>query len=587
MLARGDDRSSLLITRFFARGKRTEIHRPGAFCGVWDVPEPAEALRQLGAETVWQEDRIAFGGAPVWTDRLEEIVVSGEVVLSNTAELRAELDRPEAVAGELLAELIRCYGMNAGKYALGMFAVAAFDRRKGELHLLRDSVGGRTLYYADAGRQGCWFSGRLQPLRKSPVVSREISLPALQHYLTCAFVPGEQTMWRDARELSPGTVLSLPGRTRHTYWEPREGEWDTEEPLESCARRLRPLLEEAVQCVLPDSGPTGVFLSGGLDSSLITALAKQVAPGEVHTFAVHFGPEYRNELEFSSLVAAHCGTHHHIVELPGKVIRDHLLETLALLDDPIGDPLTTPNLLLARAAAKETGVVLNGEGGDPCFGGPKNLPMLLHTLYGQVEPCESAYLRSYQKCYDDLPRLLTPDIQAALKERPETLFTPFFDERRMSSYLNRLMWINVRLKGADHILTKVNNLTTATGLLAHAPLFDRRIVEMSFSIPPDYKLTGATEKAVLKRAVADLLPETILSRPKSGMLVPVQGWFRKELKHFARHHLLGRHARTRPYFNLDVVREWLDYKGSLFPRHGVKLWLLLTLELWLRAQEEG
>lgn len=584
--ANTQDRTSRRLLPFFGTGKRSGPCCPGAFCGVWDVKEPAEALRRLGVEAVWHDHRAAFGGAAVWTDRSGEIVVCGEVVLSNTTELRAHLDYPDAEAGKLLAELVRCYGIEAGKHALGMFAVAAYNRRDGKLLLIRDSVGARTLYYAGGGSQGCWFAGRLHLLRRCPAVSRELSLPALQHYLACAFVPGEQTFWRDVRELAPGTALSFPGPIPHLYWEPREGEWDPDEPLESCASRLRPLLEEAVRCVLPNSGPTGVFLSGGLDSSLITALTKQQAPGEVHTFAVHFGPEYRNELEFSSLVAAHCGTRHHVLELPGKTIRDHLLETLALLDDPIGDPLTTPNLLLARTASRETDVVLNGEGGDPCFGGPKNLPMMLHALYGQTETCETAYLRSYQKCYDDLPRLLTPDVQSALTEPPETLFTPFFIMPHMPSYLNRLMWINVRLKGADHILTKVNNLTTAAGLQAYSPLFDKRIVERSFAIPPDYKLTGATEKAVLKRAVADLLPAAILQRPKSGMLVPVQGWFRKELKSFARHHLLERRARTRPYLNTSVVREWLDYQGSLFPRHGVKIWLLLTLELWLRVQEE-
>jgi len=568
--------------------------RPGAFCGVWGVRNPAEALRQMGVEAAWHDARVAFGGAAVWTDRTGEIVVSGDVLLTNLMELRGQMELLDAEAGELLAELIRCYGADAGRHALGMFAVAAYDRRNGELLLLRDSVGARTLYYADdkhhGENRGCWFATRLHLLRRCPAVSGEISLTALQQYLCCAFVPGEQTMWQNAYEIAPGTARSLPDRSAHVYWEPRETEWDPDESLESCAHRLRPLLTEAVECVLPASGSVGVFLSGGLDSSLITALAKQSAAGDVHTFAVHFGAEYRNELEFSGMVAAHCGTRHRVLELSGKQIRDHLLETMALLDDPIGDPLTTPNLLLARAAKEETGIILNGEGGDPCFGGPKNLPMLLHTLYGQTEGCEAAYLRSFQKCYDDLPRLLTSDVHGMLEGMgpeawPERLFAPFFDPQHMRAYLNRLMWINVRLKGADHILTKVNNLTTSVGLLAHAPLFDRRVVDMSFSLPPDYKLTGTTEKAVLKRAVADLLPEAILTRPKSGMLVPVQFWFRKELKSFARAYLLDRRARLRPYINQAVVREWLNYQGNLFPRHGVKLWLLLSLELWLRAQE--
>ncbi len=310
-------------------------------------------------------------------------------------------------------------------------------------------------------------------------------------------------------------------------------------------------------------------------------------PGPVHTYAINFGPKYPNELTFSSLVAEHCGTCHHILTVTGKEIRDTLMDTMRAVDDPIGDPLTVPNLLLGRQAAKDTDVILNGEGGDPCFGGPKNQSLLLHEFYTPDDSREAAYLRSYQKCYDDLPQLLSPEVQSVLSqaEPQEELLTPFMTNTTMLHYINKLMQINVRLKGADQILTKVSNLTQANGLLGRSPLFDRRIVDASFTIPPDYKLAGVIEKAVLKRAVADLLPEAVLTRPKSGMLVPVQGWFRQELRRFASDLLLDRRARIRPYINREIIKQWFAYRGNLWPRHGVKLWLLLTLEVWLRAQE--
>jgi asparagine synthase (glutamine-hydrolysing) len=213
--------------------------------------------------------------------------------------------------------------------------------------------------------------------------------------------------------------------------------------------------------------------------------------------------------------------------------------------------------------------------------------MLLHTLYDPAGRREAAYLRAFQKCYDDLPRLLAPEVQRALAKAPpqEALLTPFLTDPGIRHFLNRLMALNVRFKGADHILTKVNNLTAANGLLGRSPLFDRRVVEASFTIPPEYKLAGSVEKAVLKRAAADLLPESILTRPKSGMLVPVQRWFQRDLKRFARGMLLSRQARVGAYLNREMIAEWLAYRGSLWARHGVKLWLLLSLEVWLRAQE--
>lgn len=553
--------------------------------GVYGVTDPARALRSLGIIPAWSDADVAFGGAPVWANSSGTVIACGELVLDNAEDLRRMLDKPQAEAGELLAHLALCHGDQAGKHARGMFAVALWNTREKILTLLRDGVGARTLYYASSGR-ACWFGARLRALRRCPAVSDALSLPALRDYLACAFVPGSQTLWRDVSELRPGTTRTWPGGAAHSYWEPAEDTSEWAEPMETHASRLRALLEEAVRDCLPIAGPTGIFLSGGLDSSLVTALAARDAPGPLHTFAIHFGPEYPHELEYSDLVARHCGTRHHVIALPAKNIRETLPETMAALDDPIGDPLTTPNLILGRAAALETGVALNGEGGDPCFGGPKNLPMLLHELYGGETGRAGAYLRAFQKCYDDLPRLLLPDVRTALRDSPpEAFLTPLLDDEASAHYLNRLMYVNTRFKGADHILTKVSNLTSACGLLGRSPLFDRRVVAASFAIPPEFKLSGASEKAVLKRAVADLLPDVILTRPKSGMLVPVQSWFAHDLRPMARSLLLSRRSRIRPYLDQALVREWLEGRPHLRPRAGVKLWLLLTLELWLRGNE--
>jgi asparagine synthase (glutamine-hydrolysing) len=273
-----------------------------------------------------------------------------------------------------------------------------------------------------------------------------------------------------------------------------------------------------------------------------------------------------------------------VLELPAATIERHLPESLAALDDPIGDPLTTPNLLIGRAAARETDTILNGEGGDPSFGGPKNTPMLLHALYGG-DDLATAYLRSFAKCADDLPVLLSREARAALEGAPPAgdWFAPWLVDGGMRHFLNRLLDVNVRFKGADHILTKVANLTMANGLAGRSPLADRRVIDAGFSIPPEHKLAGAVEKAVLKAAVADLLPAEVVHRPKSGMLVPVQAWFQGELRPFARAMLLDRAARTAPYLDQLTVQQWLDTPHE--PRRGVKLWLLLTLELWLRVNE--
>ncbi|HLV80408.1 MAG TPA: asparagine synthase-related protein, partial [Chthonomonadaceae bacterium] len=315
-----------------------------AWLGVCGVPDPAAALRACGAAPAWSDGQAAFSG-PTAQDASGTVVVCGSVILDNLRELRQALDLPDAAPGALLAELYRCHGAQAIRHARGMYAVAVWEAQDRKLVLLRDGVGARTLYYATAG-QAAWVASRLQTLRTTPAVSSSLSLPALRNYLTCAFVPGAETLWQDAREVRPGAAVTLPEGESQTVWEPEEGAWDREEPLEAAAARLRPLLEDAVQVCLPASGPTGVFLSGGLDSSLVTALAARFAPGPLYTYAIHFGQDYPNELAFSGMVAAHCHTRHRVIELSGKRIGEILPETLAALDDPIGDPLTTPNLIL-------------------------------------------------------------------------------------------------------------------------------------------------------------------------------------------------------------------------------------------------
>lgn len=557
------------------------------FVGVFGLPDLAGALRRAGHPVGWTDGEVAFSGAEAWVSPDGNLVVTGEAVLDPHEATPGDLACPRKSPLEHFGGLYLRFGSQAARYALGMFALAVWDRKSRELHLFRDATGARTLYHARRGGE-CWFSTRLRGLRRSPLVSGELSLPALRAYLTLAYVPGELTLWKDARELRPGTQMTLPTGTITTYWEPEEKETAAGETLESCAQGLRPLLEECVRVRLPAEGPVGIYLSGGLDSSLVVALAARLHQGPVHTYAIHFGNEYPNELAFSGMVARHCGTRHQVLELPARLIRDTLAETLAELDDPIGDPLTVPNYLLGRAARKDVEVVLNGEGGDPLFGGPKNLPMLLHELYGDSGAArEPAYLRAYQKCYDDLPALLTEPVRKELAGEPplEAMVQPFLRDPHTRHYLNRLMRINTCLKGADHILTKVGNLTSVHGLVGRSPLFDRRLVEAAFAIPPEYKLSAAEEKAVLKRAVADLLPQEILTRPKSGMLVPVQAWFKRDFKRYAASRLLGRGSRIRPYLNQDLIRTWLRYQGNLWPRHGVKLWLVLTLEEWLRVNQ--
>ncbi|MFB2921656.1 asparagine synthetase B family protein [Aerosakkonema funiforme] len=569
-------------------GAKSLFDRPSANIPVVEVSPTWRVawgkVDSITEDVAWRDDRIAIilpKNSPL--SPTSRFVVIGDIWLSNRLELwqRLGID-PANWQGndrELVEKLWERWGVECLTLLVGMFGLVIWDREQKKLWFGRDTTGARTLYYTSAGSTR-WIAPQLRSL--ASYRSNDLDLVALRDYLCCAFVPGERTLWQQVRELRPGTVVELPDEKIHSYWQLTEQITASEQNLVWHGNRLRTLLNQVVQEYLPPDEPVGVFLSGGLDSSAVTALARQFHTHPVHTFSIHFGAECPNELEFSGLVAEHCQTQHHILAITFRDMWEKLPETMAYLDDPIGDPLTVPNLLIGRLAREFVRVTLNGEGGDPCFGGPKNQPMLINSLYGSVTDRDSlqAYLIAFQKCATDLPQLFKPEILQAV-ETAAWVFSE--DLNSAASYLNRLMALNIKFKGADQILTKVNNLTQAAGLQGRSPLFDRRVVDLSMQIPPEYKLSGVEEKAVLKQAVLDLLPDKILYRPKSGMMVPVQLGFRKYWQREARDLLLSKKAAIAPYLNQPIIENWLNYKGDTWSRYGVKLWLLVSLEIWLQV----
>ena len=520
-------------------------------------------------------------------------IVVGDIWLSNRSDLVQLLHSNQKYTDkEIVAYLWQAKGEECLNLLEGMFSLCIWDNQERQLYLVRDGVGCRTLYYTNSGKN-CFIAPRLATLL--PFHSQQLDLIALRDYLCCAFVPGEKTLWENVKELATGMVLQIESSgaginciNKKLFWSAREDIQNAEESLIWHGKQLRQLLDEVVQEYLPVDEPVGVYLSGGLDSSCITALAAKFHKHPVHTYSIHFGEKCPNELEFSGLVAQHCKTQHHILEITPDDMWEQLPLTMSYLDDPIGDPLTVPNYLLGTIALENSKVILNGEGGDPCFGGPKNQPMLLNQLYGEVNNTEENlvvnYVNSFKKCSAYLPQLLKPDVFTKVKEQ-DFVFTDYL--YREENYLNRLMTINIKFKGADHILTKVNNMTSANNLSGRSPLFDRRVVEMAMQIPPHYKVAGAQEKAVLKQAVLDVLPREIIDRPKSGMMVPVQYWFKNIFQRRAKSLLLNRNAEIAPYLNQDLIKEWLNYRGDAWRRYGVKLWLLVSLEIWLQVQKKN
>lgn len=504
----------------------------------------------------------------------------------------AEGDAPtRPVAARLLAELHPEPEARLARLT-GAFVLAA--SQGDAFYLARDPAGVKVLYWT-VHRGRLLFASEIKALFADPAVSRRMRAGALPEYLTFSFVPGAGTMFEGIEALPPGTILRFRrGQVRvHRHFRFEELEAEPPRPPGEYPALVRAALEQSVaECVAfgPGRRPA-VFLSGGIDSSAVLAVAARQRPqAQIPTFSVHFGAEYARENDFVQLMVDRYRTEHRWLEIRPAGFLEQMRKIIWRLDDPIGDPVTVPNDLLAQAAAQVADVVLNGEGGDPCFGGPKNLPMLLARLYGPL-PGESAtgwlernYLRAFQRCYQDLGALLDPALlrEAGSDEAMIGLLEPFFQAARPRDFVNKLMAMNIRLKGANLILVKVEKMTAGHGVLALPPLFSRRIVETSMICPPGAKLEGAVEKSVLKKAVRDLVPEAIIARPKSGMMVPVRFWFRGDLRRYGEKLLARQNLQRCGLFNPDYVKRLLNYEMEGVPglRHGLKLWMLVTFLLW-------
>ncbi len=486
--------------------------------------------------------------------------------------------------GALLQQLYAKHGVSFPLGLQGFFAIVmVIDNR---LLAVRDAIGERPVYILQTPNS-IVIADRLATLMTYPDCSRHIHPAGVSDFLSTGFSPFERTPVKGISKLFAGVTATVSQSSIETFHYHRLCDQNEVIPEAQCIEQVRTALEAAVDYRFEANTKTGLLLSGGLDSSLVGALLG----GERLTaaYSLNFGKEYRNELEFSGLMAKHLNIPSRVITVTSDMIKAKFLQTATILDEPIGDPLTVPNIIVVEEAAKEVQLVFNGEGGDPVFGGPKNLPIMAFEAYSagvQEFSREEMYLRSYNKGHEHLPMLLTQDFQQQLKNYPSSAdkLVPFLSDTSFCSYLHRLMHINCRLKGASQILPKVLKASAAAGIAVRSPLFDRQLAELAFSLPPAMKLKGSVEKYVLKQAVSDIVPALIIERPKSGMLVPVHYWFNKELRTFARDVLLHHNAKIRNLIERTALQNLIDFKnGGIRPYYGDRLWLLLSLELWMQA----
>jgi len=599
-------------------------HRGPDGAGIW---VDAEARVGLGHRRLSIIDLSAPAGQPMSNeDDTLWIVYNGEIY--NHAELRAELRqlgfhrwKTDHSDTEVILHAFEAWGIDCLSRFRGMFAFALWDVRARALWLVRDRIGIKPLYYSvHHGR--LTFASEIKALLKDPEQRRAVDEAALFHYLSFLTTPGPETLFDGIRKVAPGTWIRVDAdgtMTGRRYWDV----WDDVPHMsgageDEIAERVLSELRTAVRLRKVSDVPVGVFLSGGIDSSTNAALFSEGETSPIETFSIGYADSYRsydNELIYARQMARRVGANHHEYLIRVSDIIDFLPRMVQLQDEPIGDPVCVPLFYVAKLA-RESGVVVCqlGEGADELFigypswlealkrqhwndwpvpGSLKSLGCAALASAGYDRTVHLEWLRrgslgqplfwSGAEAFTHLEkrRLLSPRLRRALGNmtswdaiRPiRERFAARAPER---THLNWMSYVDLSLRLPELLLMRVDKMTMGVGLEGRVPFLDHRFVALAFSIPSALKTKNGALKYVLKKAVAGVVPENLITRRKQGFGVPVDELFQGSLQGVAEQELRRFCAESDLLDAGEVQRVMQEADGS-------KRWYLLNLALWWRT----
>jgi len=575
------------------------------------------------------------GGQQPFTteDGAVHLVANGEIY--NFKELRAEL----ISAGhqfrshsdiEVLVHAYEEWNESFLQRVQGMFALALWDRRNETLICARDRAGEKPLYYTRTA-DAFLLASELKALFVRSDVGREIDMEALDQFLTYEYVMAPRTILQGIHKLPPAHYLRYRKGdvSVKRYWSANQIQvqsWNDK----NAATAVRETLGRAVSRQMMSDVPFGAFLSGGIDSSAIVALMAQEAHKNnvgINTFSMGFKDGSYNELAYAREVADILGTNHREGIVDPR-IGDLFHKLISHLDEPFADVSLFPTYLVSQSAREHVKVVLSGDGGDELFGGydtyeadrmarglalrvPKGALSALANLTSMVPPSSKKkglinklkrFMSGLVEGPDDLQHYRWMTFLSAARKR-ELYSTDFQDRLRNSDVykpvreclgsmetddlLNRQLYTDLSLYLADDILVKVDRMSMATSLETRAPFLDVEVMELAFSMPGHLKLRGRQRKYVLKKAFEDVLPSSVLTRPKEGFSIPMKNWLRSELAPLMDELLSSEQIIRRGWFEPDVVQRAVTAHKDGRQNNAHLLFSLMVLERWAQEYIDG
>ena len=555
------------------------------------------------------------------------VVLNGEIY--NFPTLRRRLEGAghsfrTASDTETIVHLYEDMGLECFRHLNGMFAVAIWDSNRRRLVLGRDRLGQKPLVYRLESDR-LLFASELKSLLEVPGMPREIDVAAIDQYLTYQYVPYPLTVLRGIRKLPPGhlAVYQDGEFSLERYWhvplDPPTAIQDAE-----ADEQLRGLLESSVSMRMRSDVPLGAFLSGGVDSSLIVALMQRQSELPIKTFSIGFPVAEYDETSYASRVARHLGTEHQEFQVTPDAI-EILPKLVWHFDEPFADSSALPVWYVSQMTREHVTVALTGDGGDELFAGyPRYRAVWLGSMLDKTGVLKDLLAaRVWQRLpgarQKSLPRRFKRFSQFLGKSAARRYLewiAIFHEERRGELYSDGMheqlpnqdpfLFLDRAwrpLAGRDpvtaasmadlttylccDILNKVDIASMAHSLECRQPFLDHRLVEFAASLPVQHKFRLGRGKQILKRAFGRLLPAEIFRRPKMGFGVPLDHWFREELREMTRDVLLGETARQRGYFRSETVERLIEQHERSEFDHAYRLWALLILELWMREWVDG
>lgn len=524
---------------------------------------------------------------------------------------------------EVLVHLYEELGPAMAPHLNGMFAFALWDRRRRQLHLVRDPYGVKPLFYQ---RDGSFFrfGSEIKTILADPRVERRVSLQALHDFLTFDYVPGAQTAFEGIHEVPPGhwmTITSEGTITSTRYWDVSYA-MDHSLTLDEAGRRALTLMETAVKRQLIADVPVGVMLSGGLDSSALVAMMHRHAAAPIRTYSVGFEDSSFSELPYARIVANQFKTEQREIVVTPDRVRRMLPEYLKFIDEPYADGSAIPTYYVCQLAKDEVVVVLSGEGGDEAFAGYETYSAFKASQWfgyvprfvrqGVIRPLVNLLPVSHRKLSlefklkrflggQDLPvahahmwwrivltearklELYTPDVRERLAnaEPPARHFDAIYGLPGPTDDLSRIMRVDSRVFLPDDLMIKNDRMSMAHSLEARVPFTDPELTEFMSTVPAGLKLPGLRKKNVMRRALTGVLPAEILNKKKVGLEMPYSRWMRAELRDLVDDYLGPERVAASGLFRPEAIRALVDEHQSRAVDHGRALWGLLNYMMWL------